>query len=618
MAEYYPSDQEKKVIEITRAEASEYRDAIVHVTNKVKYKMLGEDGVIQKSRKNYLGKYDKERDEVTGKKKFFYPLTEDMVEVVVQNIDLDSADIQIRSVNPNGFSSALVLRYLVSHFMRRNYFGAILNELLRLFCIDGTIILKNIKNYDKRLDDQAIKSIIVDRTNFLIDPSARDLQETPTIERNILKMSECRKYNWDNVKYLKGSKNVDRLMDLQRQTRTQVPYSEIYERWGEIPKWVFTGKDKDKKDWIPAIAIVSNLFTNPIVHRVAVNKKGYKPYEECRFRKIFGRWDGRGIGEIVAGLQSYMNENINLRLNKKRIAQTGLFKVRKGSGITQQLLNSLVSGGVIPVTRMDDIQELRTSDIKRSSYSDQDMAYTQAQRVTGGWQMGKGEDLPKRQPATTAVLQERGMRTGYNLLQENLGIFLSKVFERHIIPLILETIKDKEVISIIGSPKELKEIDENYINNQLNGDILRYYTENMSFPDVSYIEHLRKIYRNNLKKFHKTRYFKDNWKTRLSQWKYETEVFITGESFNKAVIVRELNDMMMTYSRMPGVNLDIDAIFKEILDLMGLGGSRFLKSRDEAEKLPPALPAGAAPQGKRPPQETEMVGEAVTRERVGR
>lgn len=497
--DYVATEPEKKVIQIMQAEASEWEAGKVWVTDKVSYQMLGSDGIVQKARKNYLGKFDNEYDEVTKKKKIFWPVTEDMTEVVVQNIDLDSADINLRATNPNGFSSALVLRYLLNYFMRRNYFGEILNELLRLFCIDGTIVLKTLKNYDTKLDSQSIKSRIVDRTNFLIDPRADNVQDEAVIERNVLKLSDCKKYDWANTGYLKGSDFVDRLGVWGSGARfgsvkTQVPYVEIYERWGDLPKYCLTNKEEDKDNWVPTVSIISNLFNNPIVHRIAINKVKVKPYEECRFRKMFGRWDGRGIGEIAMPLQSYINEVINLRLNQSRIAQMGLFKIRKGSGVTQQLLASLVSGGAIPVTRMDDIQELRTSDIKPSSYKDQEDAYTQLQRVTGGWQVGKGEALPASLPATTAVLQERGMRTGYNLLQENLGMFLSKVFERHIIPLLLKTIKEEEIVSIIGSPKELKEIDESYINYQLNRVTVNSLAGGKGFPPADYIEHLRKIY----------------------------------------------------------------------------------------------------------------------------
>jgi hypothetical protein len=614
--EYRPTENEKEIIRIVTDEVSQWKNGDVWVTDNVKYQMKE---IVQKSRKNYLGKFDEPLDEITGKKKIFVPLTEDMVETFVKNIDLDSADINIKTTNPNGYSAAVILRYLLNYFMRRNYFGELLNDMIRLFCTDGTIVIKTLKNYSKKIKSQVVKNKIVDTTNFFIDPQEDNIQDAGSvIERNVLKVSEAKEYPWDNLDYLKGFNNISKINSIygiNSATNSEVPYSEVYERWGDLPGRLIPGYKGNKNDWVPSIVIVSNIYRGPVVHKVIINEKGIKPYEECRFRKVFGRWHGRGIGEILATLQSYLNEVINLRLNKARISQIGLFKVRKGSGITQQLLSSLVSGGVVPVTRMDDIQELATSDVKGSSYNDEENAYRWGQRTTGAWDVGRGESLPSSMPATTAVIQERGMRSGMDLVQENLGMFLSRLFERHIIPLMLETIKDEEVISIVGSPEELKEIDKNYVNNVINKQILNHLIKNKEFPKPDFIEHLRGLYEENLKKFQKTRYFKVK-KKMLEGWQYEVQVFVTGESFNKAVMVQQLNEMLLGYSKLPGANLDIDAIMKEILDLMGLGGSRFIKSRNEASVNSPMLDI-PKPTQQRQFQETEMVGEAATAERVG-
>ena len=607
---YEPTDEDKKVIQIMRDEKTEWEEGQVWATDKVHYKMRD---IIQKARKNYLGKFDVETDEVTGRKKYFVPLTEDMTETVVKNIDLDTLDINIRSTNPNGYASSNILRYLISYFMRKNYWGEILNEMLRLFCIDGTVILKNLKNYDKKLNRQVIKSRIVDRTNFIIDPSEDNIQEAgAVIERNVLRKSEIEKYPWKNVEYVSETTSFNRLNTLiGAEVKTQVPYVEVFERWGELP----IGKDGK---WVSAVAIVSDLDANPVVHLVKENKKGIKPYEECRYRKLFGRWDGRGIGEMLIPLQRYLNETVNLRINAARIAQLGLFKVRKGSGITRQLLKSLISGGAIPVTRMEDIAELRVPDIKESSYRDEETTYNWAQKVTGAFDVSRGEGLPASQPATTAMLQEKGSKSGFNLIQESLGMFLSRVFERHIIPLLIENLKMDDVISIVGSPKELKELDNNYINKKTRD----YYVDSMKkgkLPSGEDVAMFKDLQQQKLNKFGKNRYLSDLKKV-LSGWEYEVQIFVTKESFNKAVIVQQLNELLINYSQVPGTNLDTDAIFKEILDLMGIGGARFLESKKEG-----AVPniqqggQGGQPRKTQPIRpEVEMVGEAITQERTGK
>jgi hypothetical protein len=609
--EYTPTSQEEEVIKIIKKEKTEWEDGTVWVTDKINYKMKQ---LIQRYRKNYLGKFDNETDPNTGKKKVFVPFTEDMVEAVVKNIDLDSVDINITATNPNGHSSASIIRYLVSHFMRKNYFGELINQMIRVFCIDGTVVSKIMKNYDSKLKGQAIKTKLVDLTNIFIDPAEENIQDAGAIiERHVLKLSEIDAYPWDNKESVKGFRDITKINTfntISYNSTGEVPYVEVYERWGDLPRFCFTGKDEDRDIWVPAMAIVSNIDRHPVVHKIVENKKGIKPYEEARYRQIFGRWYGRGIGEMLAGLQSYLNEVINLRLNKSRISQIGLFKYRKGSGITQQMLQSLISGGSIPVTKMDDIQELQISDVQPSSYHDEANIYTWGQRTTGAFSAGRGENLPANMPATTAVIQERGVRSGMEILQENLGMFLSRMFERHIIPLILETIKDEEVIAIVGSPKELKEIDENYIHSITNKETLKHLIQYGCFPKPDFIDNLKELFRGNLEQLKKTRYFKVD-KKMLQNWHYEVKVDITGEAFNKAVMVQQLNEMLMGYSQIPGANLDVDELMKEILDLMGIGGARFITSEDKPQ-APVTQPPKQTMQ-----QENEMVAQQGTFERAG-
>jgi hypothetical protein len=507
---------------------------------------------------------------------------------------------------------------LVSYFMRRNYFGEILNDALRTVCIDGTVVIKTLKNYSKEIKGQAVKTKIVDVTNFYIDQNAEDIQsEGAVIERHLLKKSEVDKYPWQNKEFVQGFTDLSRTNDLlgiNNSSSDQVPYVELFERWGELPKFCLTGKEEDRDTWVECMAIVSNLDRAPVVHAIKENKKGIKPYEECRFRKVFNRWAGRGIGEMMLGLHSYINEIVNLRINKARVSQIGLFKYRKGSGITQQMLSHLVSGGSIPVTRMDDIQELQVSDIKASSYQDEQQAYDWSQRVTGSWDVGRGQGLPASTPATTAVIQERGMRSGLDLLQENFGMFLSRLFERHIIPELIDTLQEDEIVAILGSPKELQEIDESYIRSITNKQTIEYLSKYGCFPKPEFIEALQEIMRDNLDKMKGVRYIKNDIKSKLKNWKYEVEVNVTGESFNKAVMVQQLNELLQNYSQIPGISLDVDEIARELLDLMGLGGSRFLAKKSVLEQQAPVQ----QPQQPAPMQsEAEMVGQQSTMEGTG-
>ena len=69
-----------------------------------------------------------------------------------------------------------------------------------------------------------------------------------------------------------------------------------------------------------------------------------------------------------------------------------------------------------------------------------------ADRVTGSFDIARGEGLSPSMPATTAVLQERGSRSTFALIQEIIGLFLERVLRRHLIPMVMELITEERII----------------------------------------------------------------------------------------------------------------------------------------------------------------------------
>jgi len=125
----------------------------------------------------------------------------------------------------------------------------------------------------------------------------------------------------------------------------------------------------------------------------------------------------------------------------------------------------------------------------------------------------------------------------------------------------------------------------------MNGEIAKYVDKHGIFPSDQEIAREELKVRTMFQKMGGNRYFEIEKQMLKKYAPYETEVFITDESYNKAVMSNQLNSLLQTYARIPGVNIDVDMIFKEILDLMGLGGARFLKTPQ-----PTPAPTGMANQ----------------------
>src|SRR5687768_4659454 len=75
-------------------------DGQVFVTPRVYFNMRE---VYERARKNYYGVYEEPLDLVSGKEKYWPPLTEHIVETVVKATDFDSKNFQPYSTNPELF-----------------------------------------------------------------------------------------------------------------------------------------------------------------------------------------------------------------------------------------------------------------------------------------------------------------------------------------------------------------------------------------------------------------------------------------------------------------------------------------------------------------------------------
>jgi len=569
------SETEQEALSLIRREKTAWEQAAVWVSTDSYYYMRDE---IDKARKNYYGKFEEEKDSETGLEKLWVPLTEWLVERLVANIDLDTKDIHIKHPEGRDVRIPLTLKMIVVNFLKKIGFGEFLNDFLRRLCIDGIGIVKCFNKYSEEYKRNLPTLRIVDPLNFIIDPAAYSLQGVPVIEKIEMTIDEIERYRgqWKRINDIVYKES-------------SVPTATIYERWGKIRKSWITGNASDYNKWIEGVIICSEgeverktsvgteMDTIMIVHKIMANPDNIKPYEECWLRRVPGRWHGRGIPEQVRGLQTWINTVVNIRREELLNKLAGKYKIRKGSGITRQMLESIRAGGAIPVDNMDDIQELRESDVKPSAYREPLDAIQMAEQVSGAKEIPTS---PTMEP-TTAVLQERGVRSITNLIQENVGLFLERLFKRHLIPLIIKDLKNGEVLRITGDPEDLEIIDETYENYVLNSKNL---------TPLEKVKLRRKI-REQLEKWGNDRPLKVL--KSVFDVDYDVEVYVTAERFDPAIILRNLNDFLLSYGRLPQADIDIiNSVVREYLNTLEIPLSRKIKNIGRLRQ-----PIAQAPQG---------------------
>ena len=571
--QYTPTDEEKEVIRIIQSEKTNWEDGHVFVVDKVQFIMKN---VVKKARKNYFGIFNSPKDPVTKREKIFIPLTEWTVETMLKNIDIDTKDIDVKARNTNAYLKAEVFRHILKKKLDEINFGQTLNRWLRRVAIDGTAYLKAYE------EDGKLGVAVVDRLNMIADPSVECLDDSAGItERFILSKPEFDELNLDGKEYVDGVTSIDRTgieAFSPSVQSTEIPYVELFERYGYFPEYVITGKEDDKKTFFYGKATVTGLNGTPVVHNVVKLDEEENPYGEGKLKEVPNRLDGRGIPEMLFNIQAYLNEVVNTRMNKARIVQLGLFKM-KGNVTPQQFAKLFTTGG-IKLDQSSEIEAMNTGSIDPSTYKDEEQAYQWGTRVTG---TTNEDNQAASRPATNALLEQQGASKGYNLRIEDLMLSLGKFIEKKMLPIIKkEMLADKgSLVRVTGDPKIFEKLDESLIRNQVYKNIESMSpTEKQMMRDSGVdMEMFVQQGMEQMKALGEDRYIpiiED-----LFDIEYDIKVVTSDESINRSVMASMLQN---TLGILASSGLPVRDTLKELYDTMGLDGEKLIQ--DQPVQLP--------------------------------
>lgn len=582
---------ERIAYQIVKNFKTTYQGGNVQVTDHAYYKI---NDLVQTCRKNYLGVYKKagfkgehQINPQTGKPLIWVPITEWSVDELTKNVDIDTKDITVTATSSKTYGTASAMRFLLINWLKRLNFGEDLNDIIRFLLTDGSQIIKSYHGYNMDMDAVTLKTSLVDTMNLITDQSARNLQEAPGLIELMsptIDMFQSMGDKWQKVDQAKGVKQKPSFYKLTADAEedTDVPYVPTYDYNGKIPAWIVDGKASTAEimsptKWIEGRIVLSNMDDMPVVHLIKSNEKKFRPYEDIRGKHIRNRLLGRGTAEALIGIQYAMNEQANIRQDNFRIFGPGMFKYTKRAGVTQAKLARMRSGGSIELRDMDEFEQLPMQDITANqSMANEDRLMSWAEKQTATPAIARGETLPASRSATAASLEDRRAESAFSLMREQIGLGLGRTIERHWLPIILDQLKDDDVISVIADPKELQDVDEMLLNHFANEAVLTYKKQHGVYPDPQLFEREKQAAKKKLGRFDKARFFR-HVKGEVEGQRFGVTIDVGDEEVDKQGIIDNLTNFLVSYNPVLGGKVDTDAVALEIFDQMGLGGKRFYR-----------------------------------------
>jgi hypothetical protein len=560
------NDVYARAITIVKGEKQRWEVATAFVTDRVSFKMRQ---LIRICRKNYYGVFDTPIDQNTNLEKTWNPLTEINVEAVVKNIDLDQKDINFRSKTVNGYGITDLIRSLVKNKLSKMYFGQMLDDIERTLAIDGTAVWKTFEENGK------MKVILVDLLNIYIDPTTPTIQEAYRFtERSLMFPEEVKAmtgwYNTEGIdqNVTEGLPRTDPYwMNRASQVNSNVRMIDVYECWGMIPKSLITLDPRDEGIEVAGHLVVSGVDSpgKERVHLIELNTKvdeqnnSLKPYEEVWYTRVPNRWYGRGIAEKLLSLQVYANLVFNVRINRSRVSQLGLFKMKKGAGVTSQMLARLPANGVVVLNNLSDLEQMVVQEVGESSYRDEQVVNSISERLTNAFEIVTGEKLPSDTTATTASIQNQNAKSGFGMIKDSLGQFLERWMDKHALPIMVKEMTIGQVIRMTADEDTFKEI----VDRVLMSKALSALEDSFARGYLPSQQEIAQEMDSAREKMLKGDMFFKLLKNIMAN-EFETEVYVTNNEMDNSVVVNNLLTLLKVAPQYA------DQTTKEIYDLMGL------------------------------------------------
>lgn len=421
------------------------------------------------------GKFDSQ-----GNYKFWYDGIYPRIVNEVKNIDFDTKDIVVYSDRQNSPQKddlpVLISNLKLKDYLRETGQDEELNATVEEGSGWGNFVLKKIpKGYER-----------VDLKNFyVINQTARCLDETPAIERHQFSQSDLRERagKWDNVKeVLDGLKQNSFKTNIESVAQdTTVPYYDIYERNGEVclkdlkETQGIEPVDGDEDVYVFAKIIAAGTKGTAAGVKIeyimfAEEMKGksnediYKEFHRSAYR---GTWFRQGMYELLFDQQVRLNQIGNqiaqgLEFASKIILQS------KDKLIIQNVQSDLKNGDIIKTEGLEQVNLVFAG--FSQLVEDWNLVQQTMNDIANSSPIVTGEGLPQRMPFQIAALLNQNSNKLFDYIRQKIGIPFSAIFEEWIIPELIETLTARDILRLTGDAAIMDRIyqmivDDWYLKN---------------------------------------------------------------------------------------------------------------------------------------------------------
>lgn len=419
----------------------------------IKRLMLYANCVFPKGKLNKLGQY-----------KYWIDISAPRIDNDVKNTDFDTRDIFLSSNSEKDTAVILLCNLYLQTWLRDNAKAVELNEAIEEGAGWGNVVWKKIhKGYEK-----------VDLKNlYVINQTAKTLQDTPVIERHIVNQSYLRTQSaiWDNVEEVIkncGNKGFSATPQGIIETK-ETPYYEIYVRNGEISEAeLFEARGKtggsETKYFLSKVICAGLSKSSPSGSKYVLfaDKIDGMPYKEYHRGRYHGRWLRLGLYEILFDIQTRANE-ISTQIARGLEWASKTFFRSQDRLFVQNITTQMSSGEVI---RSTDLQQIpvRMEGLDQL-IADWNRLMITADKLCNSYEILMGEMTPAGTSFKLGAMINQNANKFYDFIREKLSLALQSVFQDWVLEDLMKDLKKEKVLKLTGDENSINRFYEILVNS---------------------------------------------------------------------------------------------------------------------------------------------------------
>lgn len=501
----------------------------------------------------------------------FYNIVNYRVTIAKVATDLDIKDVDITSDDPKHYVKAMLLRKEAYEWMKATNFALFLNRMGYTRAKYGGVLVEKFTNEDDELELQVVqwKNAITDQI---------EIKDNPIIQRHYMTYADLLKKKdvWDNV---------EEVLKLNADVRAMKRYGAkeisnrilVYGVRGEFPQeFLKNAKDQltdedDKFEYTLQEYYIADVYgKNLILYADDLKEMNYDymPWEEMEGRAL-----GRGVIEDAQEAQVWTNDAVKneksaMDLAGKVVAKTTSKKL--GNNILE-----VDNGKIFEISQGEEFEVLNLIPAALGQFENQiNMWKEQADGATGSYDATTGEQPPSGTPYSQTALLNQIASKPFDYRREEAGIFLTRLFEKWIIPYLIKKLKKKHILATDFDEDELAMIDNDFATHRANTKV----KENLMKGKWTSPEEYQALLE--MEKLIGTKRYLDMPDDYFDDIIPKVSVNPTGELKNKQAILQSLStimgDVMRTYNPNTGTFGVFDdprlaKIFSTIVELSGAG-----------------------------------------------